>query len=258
MANELALAKNEPAPLVHIKNGAVFANSRDVAAYFGKEHRDVLRTIDRLIAQEATLGLRNFAHLPHTGPSGSRQYRSFGMDRAWFTLLAMGFTGAKARRSKLRYMEAFDALEAEVHRLAQFDPTIDLDDPVQLRGLLTIYCANVEKLERRVEELLPYAAALDRLGHAAGSLCITGAAKALQMRPKDLFNWLRRNGWISKPTGSGSYLGHESHTAAGFLEHKVTTAVRGARSERVTEQVRVTASGLIRLALLVKPAVTAR
>ena len=33
------------APIVHVKDGKVFANSRDVADLFGKEHRHVLRDI---------------------------------------------------------------------------------------------------------------------------------------------------------------------------------------------------------------------
>ena len=33
----------ERQPIVFIDNGEVFANSRDVAAYFGKEHRKIGR-----------------------------------------------------------------------------------------------------------------------------------------------------------------------------------------------------------------------
>ena len=47
-------------PVVHAKDGEVFASSRDVAALFGKEHRNVMRDIDNRLAQEAKLGLLNF------------------------------------------------------------------------------------------------------------------------------------------------------------------------------------------------------
>ena len=49
------------APVVFAKDGEVFANSRDVAAFFERRHDDVLRTIDSLISQEPNLRLRNFA-----------------------------------------------------------------------------------------------------------------------------------------------------------------------------------------------------
>lgn len=245
----------ERQPLVHARDGEVFANSRDVAAFFGKEHRSVLAGIDNLIQQEAELGLHSFMQTPYVEASNGQTYRSFDMDRDGFTLLAMGFTGAKALKWKLAYISAFNALEAECRRIAQSGPVIDLNDPVQLRGLLLNYSANAEKLERRVQELLPSQEALDRISQADGSLCITDAAKALQMRPKELFEWLRQNGWIYKRAGSASDLGYQSKTTAGLLEHKVTTVLRADGSEKVTEQVRITPKGLTKLAALAKPSI---
>ena len=238
-------------PIVFAKDGEVFATSRDVAAFFAKDHRNVLRDIDNLIAAEPQLGLLNFAQTPYVEPSNGQTYRMYEMDRDGFTLLAMGFTGGKALKWKMRYIEAFKALEAECRRIAQSGPAIDLNDPAQLRGLLLNYSEKAEALSRRVQELLPSEAAVDRLSQADGSLCITDAAKALQMRPKDLFEWLRQNGWIYKRPGSASDLGYQSKTSAGLLEHKVTTVLRADGSEKVTEQVRVTARGLTKLAKLV-------
>lgn len=257
--NELknTLINNERNPVVFAKDGEVFANSRDVAAFFAKEHRDVLRSIDTLLEQAPEMRVRNFAQTVYDreNPSGGApiQSRGFDMDRDGFTLLAMGFTGAKALKWKLRYIEAFNAMEAELRRLATSGPTIDLNDPGALRGLLLTYSEKAIELERQVKELLPSQEALNRLAQADGSLCVTDAAKALQMRPQDLFAWLRQNGWIYKRTGTAHDLGYSSKTQSGLLEHKVTTVTRADGSEKVTEQVRVTAKGLTRLALLIKP-----
>jgi len=244
-------------PVVFAKDGEVFASSRDVAAFFGKEHRNVLRDIDLLITQEQKLGLLNFEQTPYVEPSTGQTYRSYNMDRDGFTLLAMGFTGGKALKWKLRYIEAFNAMEAELRRIANSGPTIDLNDPTALRGLLLTYSEKALVLEQRVQELLPSQAALQRISEADGSLCVTDAAKALQMRPKDLFDWLRQNGWIYRRPGSGHDLGYQSKTAAGLLEHKITTVLRADGSEKVTEQVRVTARGMTKLAALIKPALSA-
>ncbi|WP_234705752.1 phage regulatory protein/antirepressor Ant [Sinorhizobium meliloti] len=245
-------------PVVFTKNGEVFANSRDVAEFFGKEHRDVLRAIDNLLQQAPEMRVRNFAQTvserPNPSGGASIQSRSFNMDRDGFTLLAMGFTGGKALKWKLRYIEAFNAMEAELRRIANSGPTIDLNDPGALRGLLLTYSEKALQLEKQVQELLPSQEALQRISAADGSLCITDAAKALQMRPSDLFDWLRRNGWIYKRVGASHDLGYSSKTQSGFLEHKVTTVLRADGSEKVTEQVRVTAKGLTKLALLIKPA----
>lgn len=132
-----------------------------------------------------------------------------------------------------------------------------LDDPAWLRGTLLTYTERVLELEDQVSKLLPSQEALDRIAEADGSLCITDAAKALQMRPKDLFGWLRQNGWIYRRLGAGHDLGYQSKTTSGLLEHKVTTVLRADGSEKVTEQVRVTPKGLTKLAKLIKPALEA-
>lgn len=143
----------------------------------------------------------------------------------------------------------------EMERRAKaVDPMQALNDPAAMRGLLLTYSEKVLALEAKVGELAEKGDALDRIATADGSLSITESAKALQMRPKDLFSWLRANGWIYRRAGASHDLGYQSKTTAGLLEHKVTTVLRADGSEKVTEQVRVTPKGLARLAALIKPA----
>lgn len=137
------------------------------------------------------------------------------------------------------------------------DPMIALGDPMALRGLLLTYTEKVLALEAANAELTPKAEALDRLATADGSLCITDAAKALQVRPKDLFSYLREHGWIYKRPGATHYLGYQTRTTSGDLEHKVTTVLRADGSEKVIEQVLVTTRGLTKLAKLLSPSVRA-
>lgn len=254
LANEIE-TNAERNPVVQIRDGEAFANSRDVAAFFGKRHADVMRTIENLVEQDPDLGVRNFAQGSYCLPeTGSQEHRCYDMDRDGFTYLAMGFTGARALQYKKRYVAAFNAMEAELRRQAGERPAIDLNDPAALRGLLLSYSEKAETLQRQVEELIPSRDALDRIAEADGSLCITDAAKALQMRPKDLFAWLQANRWIYRRPGGSGFLGYSSKTQQGLLEHKVTTITRADGSERVTEQVRVTPKGLTLLAKIVNPA----
>ncbi|MDH2092279.1 phage regulatory protein/antirepressor Ant [Rhizobium pusense] len=242
-------------PVVFAKDGEVFANSRDVAAFFDKEHRNVLQAVDALIAAEPNLGHAEFSAGVYTLPqTGEQQHRCFNMTRDGFALLAMGFTGAKALKWKLRYIEAFNAMEAELRRIANSGPTIDLNDAGALRGLLLTYSEKAIELEKQVKELLPSQEALERIAKADGSTCITDTAKLLQMRPKDLFAFLRMNGWIYRRPGSGTDLGYQSKITAGFLEHKISIVPSSEGPDRERCQVRVTPRGLTRLAQLIKPA----
>jgi Rha family phage regulatory protein len=237
-------------PIVTIRDGEAFANSRDVAAFFDKEHRHVLDAIDKLIAAEPKLGGAEFSAGVYTlASTGPQQHRCFDMTRDGFALLAMGFTGTKALKWKLRYIEAFNIMEAELRERAKTAPMIDVNDPAQLRGLLLSYADKAQQLERQVDELLPSKDALHRLSEANGSLCITDAAKALQNRPGDLFSYLRSEHWIYRRAGTAHDIGYQVKVEQGLLEHKVTTVTRPDGSEKITEQVRVTPKGLARLAL---------
>lgn len=242
-------------PIVFAKDGEVLAGSREVAAFFGKRHDHVLRDVDNLLNSGSPKLGNLFIQRVEYHAQANREVRFYEMTRDGFTLLAMGFTGSKALEFKLRYIEAFNAMEAELRRIANSGPMIDLNDPGALRGLLLTYSEKAMELEKQVKELLPSQEALQRIAEADGSFCITDAAKALQMRPKDLFEWLRQNGWIYRRPGSGHDLGYQSKTAAGLLEHKITTVLRADGSEKVTEQVRVTSKGLTKLSALIKPAI---
>jgi phage antirepressor YoqD-like protein len=116
-----------------------------------------------------------------------------------------------------------------------------LNDPDALRGLLLGYADRVLALE-------PKASALDRIATAEGSLCTTAAAKALQMRPTELFRWLSTAGWVYRRAGSAGWLGYQDKVQRGFLEHKVTTVQRADGGEKIVEQVRITPRGLAKLA----------
>lgn len=139
----------------------------------------------------------------------------------------------------------------ECEKVAKQPP--QLNDPNWLRSTLLTYSERVIELEEQVTELLPSQQALEKISLADGSLCITDAAKSLQMRPKDLFSFLQENGWIYKRAGCAHYLGYQSKTTQGLLEHKVTTVLRSDGSEKISEQVRVLPKGLAKLAKLLPP-----
>lgn len=117
---------NAVSPVVFARGETVLANSRDVAACFEKRHNNVLRDIENILSRG---GMLNFEHTPwfreawSENPQNGQPYRSYDMTRDGFTLLAMGFTGAKALQFKLHYIAAFNEMEAELKRAAA--PALD-------------------------------------------------------------------------------------------------------------------------------------
>lgn len=93
--------------------------------------------------------------------------------------------------------------------------------------------------------------AFDQVAKAENSLCITEAAKALQTTPQRLFWFMQEQGWIYKRAGGSSWLGYQAKVQGGLLEQKVTTVCRSDGSEKIVEQVRVTAKGLTQLTGLI-------
>lgn len=108
--------------VVQLHGDEVRADSRDVAAAFEKNHRDVLRAIDSMIKQEPCLTPAQFcAGVYSMEVTGRQQHRHFLMTRDGFALLAMGFTGQKALKWKLAYIEAFNRMEAALKEKAAND-----------------------------------------------------------------------------------------------------------------------------------------
>lgn len=254
-ANEMLPETVERKPVVFMRPNGVFASSRDVAEFFGKQHKNVLRDIDELIASAPELakpsaegGMPNFEQGYYTLPStGDQQHRCYEMDRTGFTLIAMGFTGAAALGWKIKYIAAFDAMEEQL-RNPETQMLLALRDPAQVRGMLLHFTEKVLSLESHVAEMLPKVEALGRIAESEGSFCITDAAKTLQVQPKSLFSFLRSHRWIYSRPGGSSEVAYQDKLAQGLLEHKTTTVHRSDGSEKVITQVRVTPKGLTRLA----------
>ena len=147
--------------LINIENkdGQLVVSSREVAKNFGKEHKNVLRDVENLIG-----GMLNFEHTPGSGENGGilnfedtpesektpldagsgvnapqyfipneyqneqngQTYREYLLTRDGFSLLVMGFTGAKALEWKLKYIAAFNAMEKKLTDMNNLSPELRL------------------------------------------------------------------------------------------------------------------------------------
>ena len=100
--------------LVIMKDQQAVTSSLQVAETFNKNHKHVLEAIDNLKEGVAENWTDLFYEDTYTHPQNKQQYRIIYMNRDGFTLLAMGFTGKKALKFKMQYIDAFNRMENEV------------------------------------------------------------------------------------------------------------------------------------------------
>lgn len=94
------------------ESNQVLTNSLLVAEKFGKDHKNVVRDIRSIIGGMLRIEhTQLFVESMYIHPQNGQEYPMFIMNRDGFTLLAMGFTGEKALRFKLEYINAFNKME---------------------------------------------------------------------------------------------------------------------------------------------------
>ena len=103
-----------------VKNieGTLVVRSRQVAEDFGKEHRNVVRAIENLTAQNSAV--KNIM-IKSTFEHRGNEYTEYLLTRDGFSLLVMGFTGSRALEWKLKYIEAFNKMEQQLNKISDRD-----------------------------------------------------------------------------------------------------------------------------------------
>lgn len=218
-------------------------SSREIAELTGKRHPDVRRDIRNML-EILGIGVSSFAHTYRDAQN--KEQEEYRLDRELTLTLVSGYDIPLRHRVVTRLAE----LEAK----PVFDPMQALSDPETMRGLLLTYTEKVLALKSEVEYLSPKADALDRISDADGLMNITLAAKALQMQPKRLFDFMRTNRWIYRRVGGSGNVAYQDKIQAGYLTHKVTTVRMDDGFDKAVEQVLVKPKGLARLGCLLAKA----
>lgn len=108
--------------LVIINGQQVVTSSRNVAEHFEKRHDNVVRDVESLIGgllknEDTHNGMdvhKMFCLSSYKNEQNGQTYPEYLMNRDGFSLLVMGFTGAKALAWKLKYIDAFNAMEKSI------------------------------------------------------------------------------------------------------------------------------------------------
>jgi len=99
---------------VQVKNSQTVTTSEFIAQAFKKQHKDVLRSIDNLLADiDPAFAAQNFRETETSTQNNlgfTVKNRAYELTKDGFMLLVMGFTGKAALAIKIAYIQAFNKM----------------------------------------------------------------------------------------------------------------------------------------------------
>ncbi len=216
-------------PIVHVRDGVTYADSRDVSAYFRRQHRHVLDAIRELHCSDEfrAANFRPFKIKDLTGESTSH----VEMTKDGFAFLAFGFTGAEAGQFKERYIGRFNAMEAEMRDRPVAAPAINVRDPSQLASI-AIQLIEVNKeletrvvtAEARVAAAAPKTDFYDRFVSADGLFGLQNAARVLGQPPNKFIQRMKEKYLFYQ---GSSLVPYREFVQRGLFEVKIWTDGEG-------------------------------
>lgn len=182
--------------LVMVENNQVVVSSRQVAENFGKQHKDVLESIRGILAAEnsATKFFRE-----STFENRGKHYPEYIMNRDGFSLLVMGFTGKEAMTWKIRYIQAFNEMEAKIRENTLIMP--NFNNPAEAARAWAKEYEEKQKALAQVTEMKPKAEFYDDVTGSTDTIDIGSVAKVLNipnMGRNKLFSFLREKKVLNK------------------------------------------------------------
>ena len=141
--------------LVKIENNQVVTTSLKVAKHFKDGlHKIVRRDIRKLIEQvkDGYKSVPMFQESTYTDKYG-REQPMYLMNRDGFTLLVMGYEGKEAMQFKLKYIEAFNAMEAKLKEQSIQSVEDIINNPRAMIKILTALVDEQDKNKQLTNQL---------------------------------------------------------------------------------------------------------
>ena len=167
------------------------------------------------------------------------------MNRDGFTLLAMGFTGKAALEWKLKYIQAFNAMEKQLAQRPQLSRA-----ELMAQALIAAH-DELEHKDRQIAELTPKGIFADAVNASKKSILVGELAKLLcqnsvQIGQNRLFVWMREHGYLIRdPKRSDYNMPTQRAVEHGLFEIKETTVVHSDGHTSINKTPKVTGKGQI-------------
>ena len=213
-----------------------------IAEIFGKRHDAVLRDIQNLDCP-SDFNLHNFGEISYTDTM-NREQRAYELTKDGFSFLVMGYTGAKAAKFKVEFINEFNKRE---DMLKSDDYILFRAAQIQEKKILALENSLIQKQQvvdhqqKQIETLQPKAELMDKVMDCGEKIDVGQAAKILKLpfgrntlfaklREKGIF-FQQRNEPKQQYINQGyfevyeSYIQRENHDS--FLVVKVLVTQKG-------------------------------
>ena len=232
--------------ILSTQNGEPVASSRQIAESFDKRHDHVMRDIDDIIRGLPKNGdTPMFYKTEYTHEQNGQTYPMYLMNRDGFTLLAMGFTGKAALEWKLKYIQAFNAMEKQLAQRPQLSRA-----ELMAQALIAAH-DELEHKDRQIAELTPKGIFADAVNASKKNILVGELAKLLcqnsvQIGQNRLFVWMREHGYLIRdPKRSDYNMPTQRAVEQGLFEIKETTVVHSDGHTSINKTPKVTGKGQI-------------
>lgn len=145
-------------------------SSLQVAEIFGKRHDHVLRDIEQILTQVPEIFIKpNFGvvEYPVRRGFGTEMVKAYLLSKDGFTILTMGYTGEKAMKFKVAYINRFNEMEDQLANRVPDDPTSlglpDFRNPVEAAKAWALAIEEKQEVEGRLAIAEPKAAVYDEV-----------------------------------------------------------------------------------------------
>jgi Rha family phage regulatory protein len=251
-------------PVVHADGLRVYATTLDIAAFFRKQHKNVLANVREIELLQPEFYRLNFQPVSYKGRNGEER-PAFEVTKAGFALAVGGFTGAKALEFRVRYIQRFEEMEAALK--IPTHPPLPSDYPSALRALAASEEAkqlaegqaralsnqNAE-LVAKVEAQEEWVATYRRLVNADGLILPSDLAKVMHIPQPEFFDRLYKADYIFQRempgNRKGRWLAKAQWVKKGLFDHKIYQQRLEDGTDKERPQLYVTSKGVEIIAML--------